>query len=56
MTRVVLPGMLERQHGAIICVVSVAGHDALNPLYSGTKFGLRGFSLSLRRDLLRRGI
>ena len=56
MTRVVLPGMLERRRGAIISVASVAGHVALDPLYSGTKFGLRGFSLSLRRDLLRRGI
>jgi NAD(P)-dependent dehydrogenase (short-subunit alcohol dehydrogenase family) len=56
MTHAVLPGMLERRHGAIISVSSVAGHVALNPLYSGTKFGLRGFSLALRRDLLRRGI
>jgi short-subunit dehydrogenase involved in D-alanine esterification of teichoic acids len=56
MTHLVLPGMLERRSGAIISVASVAGHVALNPLYSGTKFGLRGFSLSLRRDLLRRGI
>lgn len=56
MTRVVLPGMLERHRGAIISVASVAGHIALNPLYSGTKFGLRGFSLSLHRDLLRYAI
>ena len=56
MTHAVLPGMLERRHGAIISVASVAGHVALNPLYSGTKFGLRGFSLSLRHDLLHRGI
>ena len=56
MTHAVLPGMLERRHGAIISVASVAGHVALNPLYSGTKFGLRGFSLALRHDLLRSGI
>lgn len=56
MSHAVLPGMLDRRHGAIISVASVAGHIAINPLYSGTKFGLRGFSLSLRRDLLRRGI
>ncbi len=55
-THLVLPGMLERGRGTIISVASVAGHVALNPLYSGTKFGLRGFMLSLRRDLLRRGI
>ncbi len=56
MTHAVLPGMLERRHGAIISVASVAGCVALNPLYSGTKFGLRGFSLALRSDLLRSGI
>src|SRR5260370_2710270 len=56
MTHAVLPGMLKRRHGAIISVASVAGLVALNPLYSGTKFGLRGFSLSLRHDLLHRGI
>jgi NAD(P)-dependent dehydrogenase (short-subunit alcohol dehydrogenase family) len=56
MTHAVLPGMLERRHGAIISVASVAGHVALNPLYSGTKFGLRGFTLALHRDLLRSGI
>jgi NAD(P)-dependent dehydrogenase (short-subunit alcohol dehydrogenase family) len=56
MTHAVLPGMFERRSGAIISIASVAGHVALNPLYSSTKFGLRGFSLSLRRDLLRRGI
>lgn len=56
MTRAVLPGMLERRHGAIISVASVAGHIALNPLYSGTKFGVRGFSLSLGRQLARSGI
>ena len=55
-THAVLPGMLERRHGTIISVASVAGHVAIDPLYSGTKYGLRGFSLSLRRQLLRRGI
>ncbi len=56
MTHAVLPGMLERRHGAIISIASVAGHIPLNPLYSGTKFGLRGFSLSLRRELSRHSI
>jgi len=45
-THAVLPGMLERRHGAIISVASVAGHVAISPLYSSTKFGLRGFSFS----------
>jgi short-subunit dehydrogenase len=56
MTHAVLPVMLEQRHGAIISVASVAGHVALNPLYSGTKFGVRGFSLSLRRQLAHSGI
>ncbi len=56
MTRAVLPGMLERHHGAIISIASVAGHVALNPIYSGTKFGVRGFSLSLHRQLARSGV
>jgi short-subunit dehydrogenase len=56
LTNAVLPVMLEQRHGAIISVASVAGHVALNPLYSGTKFGVRGFSLSLRRQLAHSGI
>ena len=55
-THAVLPGMLERQHGAIISVASVAGLIAIDPLYSGTKFGVRGFSRSLHGQLARRGI
>lgn len=51
MTRAVLPGMLERRHGALIFVASVSGHIAVDPLYSATKFGLRGFSLALHREL-----
>ncbi len=51
-TRAVLPGMLERRQGAIISVASVAGHIAVDPIYSATKFGLRGFCLALRRELL----
>jgi short-subunit dehydrogenase len=56
LSKAVLPGMLERRHGAIISVASVAGHIATASLYSGTKFGLRGFALSLRRELLGSGV
>lgn len=56
LTRAVLPGMLERRHGAIICVASVAGHIAVSPIYSATKFGLRGFARSLRRELWGTGV
>jgi short-subunit dehydrogenase len=52
MTRAVLPGMLERRHGTIINVSSVCGRVAVEPLYSATKYGIRGFSLSLRRQLV----
>jgi NAD(P)-dependent dehydrogenase (short-subunit alcohol dehydrogenase family) len=56
LTRAVLPGMLERQRGAIISIASVAGHVAVEPLYSATKFGVRGFSHALRRQLRGSGI
>jgi short-subunit dehydrogenase len=56
LTRTVLPGMLERRHGAIISVGSLSGRVAMEPLYSATKYGLRGFSLALRRQLAGTGI
>ena len=56
LTRAVLPEMLERRQGAIISVSSVAGQVAVEPLYSATKYGLRGFSLALRRQLAGSGV
>jgi NADP-dependent 3-hydroxy acid dehydrogenase YdfG len=56
LTRAVLPGMLERRHGAIISVVSLSGRVAMEPLYSATKYGLRGFSLGLRRQVADSGV
>jgi short-subunit dehydrogenase len=56
LTRAVLPGMLERKRGAIISIASVAGHVAVEPLYSATKFGVRGFSYALRRQLRSSGV
>ncbi len=56
LTRLLLPGMLERKRGAIVCVASVAGHIATDALYSATKFGVRGFALSLRRRLRGTGV
>lgn len=55
-THAVLPGMLERRHGAIIAVASVAGHIAVSSMYSATKYGLRGFMLALRRELAGTGV
>ena len=55
-TRAVLPEMQQRHQGAIISVGSVASHVAIEPLYSAAKFGVRGFSLALRRQLAGSGI
>jgi len=56
LTRALLPGMLARRSGAIISVASVSGRIATDPLYSGVKFGVRGFMLSLRRQLHGSGV
>lgn len=56
LTRCVLPSMLERRHGAIISVGSLSGRVAMEPLYSATKYGLRGFSLALRRQVAGTGV
>ena len=56
LTRALLPDMLERRRGAIISVASVSGFIATDPLYSGVKFGVRGFMLSLRRQLRSSGV
>jgi NADP-dependent 3-hydroxy acid dehydrogenase YdfG len=55
-TRAVLPEMLSRRHGTIICVGSLSGRVATEPVYSATKYGLRGFSLALRRQLAGTGV
>lgn len=56
LTRAVLPEMLRRGHGAIINIGSVSGRVAVDPLYSATKYAMRGFSLSLRRQLMGSGV
>lgn len=56
LTHMVLPGMLERHHGSLIFVASVAAHIAVDPLYCATKSGVRGFALSLRRELANTGV
>ncbi|MGA9774616.1 MAG: SDR family oxidoreductase [Candidatus Dormiibacterota bacterium] len=56
LTRAVLPAMLERQRGSIISVGSLSGRVAMEPLYSAAKYGLRGFSLALRRQLAGSGV
>ena len=56
LTRALLPEMLGRGHGAIISVGSLSGRVAMEPLYSATKYGVRGFSLALRRQLAGSGV
>jgi NADP-dependent 3-hydroxy acid dehydrogenase YdfG len=55
-TRAVLPAMLERRHGAVISVGSLSGRVAMEPVYSASKYGVRGFSLALRRQLAGTGV
>lgn len=54
--RAALAHMLPRRKGHIINISSVAGHIAVAGLYSATKFGLRGHTLAMRRELQQFGI
>lgn len=56
LVRLVLPEMRERGSGHIVNIGSVAGRAAINGMYSASKFGIRGFSDGLRRELLGTGI
>lgn len=56
LVRLALPQMRSRGSGHIVNIGSVAGRAATNGMYSASKFGLRGFSLGLRRELLGSGV
>jgi len=58
LTRAVLPSMLARRAGHIINMSSVAGLIAapMYTVYSATKYGMRGFTDALRRELAPMGI
>ena len=58
LTRLVLPGMLERGAGHIVMTSSAAGWFAFPPLtvYSATKFAVEGFVEGLRREVWRKGV
>lgn len=56
LTRLVLPEMRSRGAGHIVNIGSVAGRAATHGMYSASKFGLRGFSLGLRRELQGTGV
>jgi short-subunit dehydrogenase len=58
LTRLVLPGMIERRRGHILNIASLAGKTAVpyNTVYTSTKHGLVGFSWSLREEVKPYGI
>ncbi|MBX2797987.1 MAG: SDR family NAD(P)-dependent oxidoreductase [Myxococcales bacterium] len=53
LTRLVLPSMVERNEGAIVTVSSMSGKSPTpyNAIYSATKYGVNGFTASLRIEL-----
>jgi len=58
LARALAPGMVDRGSGHLVFISSIAGKVS-NPgssLYSGTKFGLRGFAFGLREDLIGTGV
>jgi uncharacterized protein len=53
LTRALIPSMLERGSGHVVLISSLSGKipAAYSSIYSATKFGLRGFGLSLNDEL-----
>jgi short-subunit dehydrogenase len=58
LTRLVLPGMLERGRGHVVNIASVAGKAIApwNSVYSATKHALIGWTLSMRVELEGSGV
>ena len=58
MTRAVLPSMLSRHQGHIINVASIASliGSPTYSIYAASKFGVRGFSEALRREVASFGV
>lgn len=58
LARLLAEPMAARRSGQLVFVSSLQGKSAspLSALYTATKFGLRGFSLSLRLDLADHGV
>lgn len=54
--RAALPWMEKAGGGLVINIGSVAGSIGVSGVYSATKFGLRGFSEAMRRELAHRNI
>jgi short-subunit dehydrogenase len=58
LTRLLLPGMAERQRGHIVFIGSVAGHLGVEneAVYSATKAAVRTYAEALRAEVRRQGI
>jgi short-subunit dehydrogenase len=58
MARALMGGMVERRRGHMVFVSSLSGKAASGggSVYSATKFGVRGFALGLREDLVQHGV
>lgn len=58
MAREFVGPMLERKRGHLVFISSIAGKVAAvgSSMYSASKFGMRGFALSLREDLRGSGV
>jgi short-subunit dehydrogenase len=58
MARVLAPALAEKGEGHMVFISSLAGKgpSPRTALYSATKFGIRGFALSLREDLVPQGV
>ncbi len=58
LSRALIPRLLERGGGHLVFVSSLSG-KAISPgasIYCATKFGMRGFALALREDLIGTGV
>jgi short-subunit dehydrogenase len=58
LTRAALPAMLEQQSGQVMFISSISGFVGVPTysIYTATKYGLRGFIESLRRELRGSGV
>ena len=57
-SRLVLPGMVERGRGHVVNIGSVAGHQTYpgGAVYSATKYAVRAITDALRYDVLGKGV
>lgn len=58
LTRLVLPGMIERKWGRLINIASDAGRvgSSMEAIYSGAKGGLIAFTKTIAREAARKGV